>query len=37
MDWNYLANRAGDTVSTAAGYNFRLLLRWLMYKTLNTA
>ena len=32
MDPNYLAHRAGDAanaVLAAAGYNFRLLIRWL--------
>jgi len=32
MDRNYLAHRAGDVINAvlaAAGYNFRLLLRWL--------
>src|ERR1700684_4362905 len=32
MDRNYLAHRAGDAanaVLAAAGYNFRLLIRWL--------
>jgi len=32
MDRNYLAHRAGDAINAvlaAAGYNFRLLLRWL--------
>ena len=34
MGRNYLAHRAGDTanvVLAAAGYNFRLLLRWLRF------
>ena len=32
MDRNYLAHRSGDAanaVLAAAGYNFRLLIRWL--------
>lgn len=34
MDRNYLAHRAGDAtnaVLAAAGYNFRLLIRWLRF------
>ncbi len=29
MSRNYLADRAGDAVLAAAGYNFSLLIRWL--------
>jgi IS5 family transposase len=42
MDRNYLAHRAGDAanaVLAAAGYNFRLLIRWLrllLFKLLTT-
>jgi IS5 family transposase len=34
MDRNYLAHRAGDATNVllaAAGYNFRLLIRWLRF------
>jgi len=34
MDRNHLAHRSGDAtnaVLAAAGYNFRLLLRWLKF------
>ena len=34
MGRNYLAHRAGDAINAvlaAAGYNFRLLIRWLRF------